>query len=56
MEAQNKQEYIDTWTEHLRHIRLLGLCKNRTLSDLVNKHLDALLNLVPKVAETKNWD
>ena len=54
MDTQNKQDYIDAWTNHISGMYMLCFTKDNELSKEVSKTLDKLKELVIKVAETKD--
>ncbi|KKN25373.1 hypothetical protein LCGC14_0885330 [marine sediment metagenome] len=52
----NKQEYIDRWIEHVKEFYPLALCNDPEHQKVVTDCIDALLVVIPKIAETKKMD
>ena len=55
-QAQNKQEYINQWQDHIQSLGILAFCRDEKLSAEVQKHMTKLKELVVKIAETKNFE
>ncbi len=53
--TSSKVTYITAWTEAIKELRVLGFCVDVEHSEIVNTCIDKLLEVLPKIAETKDF-
>ena len=51
-----KQEYITAWRDHIMILRTLQFVPDHAVGKKIQKHIDELLKLVPKIAELKQLE